>query len=257
MRFDAARWPGYPFRMVRRFILTALFLTTTLDLGVAEAQIVAFVATGESPSRAASRAVLRSFDICEADENVEVLESVELRRALAGFSPRQIQAEGSDNEGGGENSASRGDNEEREDPLADVRRLARRARGDRMSQSLTRLGSRVGVDLIVTIRQVGQELELRAFNPERSAFYRGTLMVLALEEPDEDELTEFILPRVAAVRTNAQGEDDTERPRRGRRNRWWIWVVIGGAVAAAAVIGVLVQPDEVENTGVTLRIEAP
>lgn len=245
--------------MALRFLVAALLFIVTLKANAAEAQLVAFVAPGDSPSRAASRAVLRSFSICDGHENVEVLESVELRRALAGLSPRQIQAESGDNESGDEESESRSTDQAQEDPLDDVRRLTRRARGDRMSQSLTRLGSRVGVDLIVTIRQVGQELELRAFNTERSAFYRGTLMIPALEEPDEDQLTEFVLPRVAAVRTNGESEDDDEeeRPNGRRRNRWWIWVVIGGAVAAAAVIGVLVQPDEVENTGVTLRVVAP
>jgi len=244
MRFDVATRPSYPLCMARAAFVISLVLFT----GVAQAQMVAFVAPGEDPPRTTSRAVLRGFELLDGRDDVEVIDSMELRRALAGLPASADQDQG-------DGAADSGD-----DPLADVRRLLRRARGDRLSSSLERLGGRIGADLIITVRQVGREVELRGFNVERSAFYRGTLMLPAASAPDAERVTEFVMPRVAAARSSAtheepQAEEGEERPR--RRNRWWIWVIVGGAVAAAAVISVLVQPDEVEDTGVTVRIVPP
>ncbi len=218
-------------------------LFVILISGSAQAQTVACAAPGptESASRAASRAALRCHSLLEGNEDVEVLESRELRRALAGLPPREVEGQ-----------------EPAEDPLSDVRRLLRRASGDRQSTMLNRLGDRVGVDLLITFKQIGEELEVRAFNTERSAFYRGTLMIPALEPPDEDELAEFILPRAAAASSASEGDEEgsgEERPR--RRSRWWTWILVGAAATAAVVVGAVVQPDEVEDTGVTLRIVAP
>ena len=223
--------------------------------GRTEAQTVGFVAPGEEPSRSASRAALRAHQpfgqeqasgesAGEAEEEAEaegpsfsVLESAEVQRALAGLGPRDAELD---------------------DPLDDVRRLVRRAEGERLRQSLGRLGERLGIDLLVTVRQVGDELELRGFNVERLAFYRGTLMISATDPPQAEALEDFVGPRAGALGDGdpeGESEDEQERPR--RRNRWWIWTIIGGAVAAAVLIGYLVQPDEVVDGGVNLRIVGP
>jgi hypothetical protein len=200
----------------------------------AAGQVVGFVAVGEAPP-SVRRAALRCGEALAGREGFAVVESVELRRALAG-----------------EPSASPGD-----DPLADVRALAARADGDRLRESLGRLGERVGLDLVVTLRRVGAEIELRGFDVARGSFYRGTAMISSTAAVDADPLAAFVGPRVRAVAAAAPGADeDRPRPRR-RRSRWWVWAIVGGAVAAAALVGYLAQPDPVEDTGVTLRVVAP
>lgn len=222
----------------RAHLIGSLALAAALAASSAEAQTVAFVAPGESPPGEARRAVLRCFELLEPVEGVEVLESVELRRALAGLpAPEGV-----------------------DDPLDDVRRFAARAQGDQRRPSLSRLGERLGVDLLVTVRVVGSELELRAFDVTRSAFYRGTLMIPALSPPDAAEVTDFVRPRVAAAAgaSSTQAPAEPEPPRRRRRGgRWWVWVIAGGAAAAAVLVAVLATPREVEDTGVTVRIVAP
>jgi hypothetical protein len=235
--FDEPYRAGYPFEdmLVNHILVTVsllLFATT------ASAQRIAFVTPGDAPSSQARRAVLRCHTILDAQEGLVTIPSRELRRALAGLPAPAIEGQPED------------------DPLEDVRRLVQRAEGERLRQSLSRLGDRVGVELLVTVRQVGGELELRAFNVERAAFYRGTLMIPAAAPPDADELIDFVRPRAAALTAAAPGEAEQAQPRR-RRSRWWIWAIVGGAVAAAALVGYLVQPDEVEDGGVILRITAP
>jgi hypothetical protein len=236
--------------MPRAHLTALVSLAFILDAGGAGAQTVAFVAPGEDPPGEASRAVLRCHELLEAVEGVEVLESAELRRALAGLPARPPGAGGASVEAA-------------DDPLADVRRFAERAQGDQRRPSLTRLGERIDVDLLVTVRLVGSELELRAFDTERGAFYRGTLMIPALSPPEGAELAAFVQPRAAAAAAATPGEaaaaeEPAERPRSARRHgRWWIWVLVGSAAAAAILVGVLATPREVEDTGVTVRIVAP
>lgn len=235
--FDAPLGAGYPFRKMF-LIRLCIALGLILFAADARAQTVAFVAPGGGTSAQLSRVVLQSFLAIEEQDDFDTLSSNEMRRALAGL-PAPTVDDGAD------------------DPLADVRRLLRRAQGDRLRQSLSRLGDRVGVDLLITVRSVGDEAELRAYNVEREAFYRGTLMISASTAPNTDEILSFVSPRVSALDVGeAEGEEEEERPTR-RRNRWWIWAIVGGAVAAAVLVGYLVQPDEVEDQGVNLRITAP
>lgn len=202
---------------------------------------VAFLAPGEAPSRAARRAVLGSYGLLEDRDDLAVLSSQELRRALAGLP-----------------AAGEGD-----DPLSDVRQLVRESGGDGRRDALARLGQRLDVDLLITVRQAGEELEVRAFDVARGAFYRGTLMLPALAEPDEDELSGFVLPRARAASAGRGGggedaEPRAERPaRRSIWSQWWMWVIVGGVVAAAAVVGYVATPTRVEDTGVTLDVVVP
>ena len=236
LRFDASLQRGYPFDVTR--ITTILGLVLLLP-GLAAAETVAFVAPGEAPTRAARRAVLRCHELVEANEDLETLASVELRRALAGLPARG----------------------EGDDPLADVRQLVREAGGDDGPEALQQLGHRLEVDLLVTVRQAGEELEYRGFNVERRAFYRGSLMAAAMAPPDEDGITTFVQRRASALESSPDGEEgeaEEETPRRRSIwGRWWLWVIVGGAVAAAAVVGYVATPNEVEDTGVTLRVHVP
>jgi hypothetical protein len=230
----------------RAHLFGPLALALALAASSAEAQTVAFVAPGESPPGEARRAVLRCYELLGPAEGIEVLASTELRRALAGLTPPTGTAAD-------------------DDPLADVRQLAERARGDQRRPALSRLGERLDVDLLVTVRLVGSELELRAFDVARGAFYRGTLMIPALSPPDAAQVSAFVRPRAAAAaasetpaRASSQAQAEPEQPRRRRRlGRWWVWVIAGGAAAAAVLVAVLATPREVEDTGVTVRIVAP
>jgi len=211
--------------------------------GSAAAETVAFVAPGEAPTRSARRAVLRCHELVEGNEDLATLESRELRRALAGL-------------------PATGDGD---DPLADVRQLVREAGGDEGREALQQLGHRLEIDLLITVRQAGEELEYRGFNVERGAYYRGTHMAVAVAPPEEEDIIGFILPRARAIASETderEGEQEGEAEEEGseRRSiwgRWWVWVLIGGAVAGVAVVAYVAAPSEVEDHGVTLRIQVP
>ncbi len=237
MTFDAAPSPGYPQSVFfyRPACLIALAVLTVSS--GASAQSVAFVAVGDDPSPALRRAALLYSEVLAEQDGFDVVQSNEVRRALAG-EPATT---------------------ENDDPLEDVRRLTRQAEGDRLRQSLVRLGERLGLDLLVTLRRSGEEIELRGFDVERSAFYRGTLMVDAMAPVDVSVLGGFVEPRVRATSATprSRSSDDGDRRRRRPRSRWWVLAVVGGAIAAAALVGYLVQPDPAEDLGVTVRIVAP
>ncbi len=235
--FDGVAMRGYPYGVFPKGASIALLVALLAVAGAARAEAVAFVAAGE-PSGPARRATLRCHQLLEGQEGVAVIESAELRRALAGLPARG----------------------EGDDPLADVRALVREAGGDEAREALEQVGGRLDVDLLVTVRQAGGELELRGFNVARGAFYRGTLMLPANEPPEAEEVLAFVLPRARAVVAGAGGEAEVEEEEPERRSiwsRWWVWVLIGGAVAVAAVVGYFVTPTQVEDTGVTLRVVVP
>jgi len=209
----------------------------------ASAQTVGLVVTGE-PTAVASRVALRCATTLEGRDDLEVVESDALRRALAGV-PAPEGAE---------------------DPLADIRRMAREAAGESPRATLERLGGRLDVDLLVTVRRVGDEAELRAFNVERGAFYRGTLMVPARGAVDADELGEFVAARAGAAGGGAaSGDEEGEEGEDGGGGsrgwaswwEWWVWAVVGAAVLGVAAVAYFAFPGGTEDQDVRLRIVAP
>ena len=65
---------------------------------------------------------------------------------------------------------------------------------------------------------------------------------------------------VAELHREGEQEGEAEEEGSERRSiwgRWWVWVLIGGAVAGVAVVAYVAAPSEVEDHGVTLRIQVP
>jgi hypothetical protein len=211
------------------------------------AQTLGCVAPGTAPVGEVRRATLHCFRLLQDDGVWTVLSSAELRRALAGI--------GRDRAGGA---------------LAELHTLAQRAQGQGAQAALQQLGHRLGVDLWVSWRGAGQELEVRLYHVGQGAFFRGTLMVPADRAPSSERLLSFLRPRVAEAERLGQGQTtgqrettQEDRPRSesaaagpGRRKRWWIWGVVAGVVVAAALAGFLLWPQE-EEEALTLRVVVP
>ena len=230
-------------------LLARMLLAAGLLLAPASvwAQTVGCVAPGAAPTGEVRRAALYCFRLLQDDGAWAVLSSAELRRALAGI--------GSETAGG---------------PLAELQALVQQAQGQEVQSSLQRLGQRLGVDLWVSWRRAGQEIEVRLFHVGQGAYFQGTLMFSADRPPASERLLTFLRPRVAAAERLGQGPvvgpggaAQNEGPSSastatgsGRRKRWWIWGVVAGAVVAAALAGFLLWPED-DDESVTLRVVVP
>jgi len=207
-----------------------------LVLGFASAasgQEVGVVTPGGSSGSLASAAERYSIALAEA-EAVETPLSAEVRQALRG---EPAQSEGAD-------------------ALADVRRHVRASDGSDDASRLSRLGERLGLDALVTARPLGSEVELRVFDVQRGAFYRGTLVLPRQESSaNREELVEFVQVRAAAAA--GLGSESTEAETSSPRRRFWVWAIVGAAAAAIAAVALFATPDDTVSRDVGLRIDIP
>lgn len=221
---------------MRSLASPALLLCVLSLASIARGQTLGVVVTG-APTAQASRLALRVAELLDADEDLTVVESQALRRALAG-----VPAAG-----------------EGEDALAEVRRLAAAATGERARSSLSRLGQRLEVDLLVTVGRAGEEAELRAFDVARGAFYRGSLMVPIRGALDRERLVGFVGVRASAAvgETGRAEEAPQPRERQSRWGQWWVWAIVGAAVIAVAAVAYFAYPGGGTEQDVRLRLVAP